>query len=180
MEDHELDELVKAIMREIDRKLGNPGEFTLICEPTHEVDGMLGILEFDDPEHTTFLSVMCGEDGDLDFMWAEDHATDLFFRYIMEFGGWSDPMTGAVTPDLSEFFAWCDPTAPALLHWSRWLRIHHANDAEVFTFDQALMEMIVEAAIHTERVDAPDAALMRRAVRGEPVGERDPNQLDLF
>jgi hypothetical protein len=105
-------------------------------------------------------------------------ATLSFMEYMQGYACWANPTHGAVSLSLSEFFSWCDEEVPALVHWARWLRMPHETDAEVFCCDPDLAETLVEAMI--ERKHPQEAALMRRAVRGEPIGERDPDQLRLF
>jgi hypothetical protein len=112
--------------------------------------------------------------------WAEDVATESFFTYIMLYDSWATPTRGAVSPARSEFFAFCHPETPALVNWARWLRITHETDDGSYTVDTELAEILVEAAIAFKVEDATLADQMRRAVGGEALGERNPDQLDLF
>jgi hypothetical protein len=49
-----------------------------------------------------------------------------------------------------------------------------------YTVDTELAEILVEAAIAFKVEDVTLADQMRRAVGGEALGERNPDQLDLF
>jgi hypothetical protein len=122
-----------------------------------------------------------GEDGEVTHVWAEDLSTESFFTYIMLYGSWANPTHGAVSPALSEFFAFCHPETPALVNWSRWLRIkHEMDDGGYVKVDPELAEILVEAAITFKVKDPILADQMRHAVAGEPLGECDPDQLELF
>jgi hypothetical protein len=80
---------------------------------------------------------------------------------------------------LSEFFRFCNPELPALVHWARWLRLDHESDESIDVFDLPFAEELVEAMIDHTRVDRSIARAMRRAVR-DGYGERDPDRLELF
>jgi hypothetical protein len=108
-------------------------------------------------------------------------ANQSFMLYVTQYSVWSDPTEGAVTPDLSEFFHFCNPELPALVHWARWLRLgitcdHHPG-AYVIPVDWA--EDLLEAMIATKVKDQTQARIMRLAFH-EGFGERDPDQLELF
>ena len=112
--------------------------------------------------------------------WAEDIATESFFTYMLLYSSWANPTHGFVSPALSEFFAFCHPGAPAFVNWARWLRIDHEFDDGIGTVDPEIAEILVEATIAVEVEDAALADQIRRAVSGEALGERNPDQLDLF
>ena len=117
---------------------------------------------------------------DVDALTMEDRAAELFELYIAHFASWEDPTRGAVGASLARFFERCDPQAPAVVHWARWLRMAHEDDEGTWTIAPAAAEALVEALIRACIRDAALANAMRRAVRGEPIGEWDPNQLSLF
>jgi hypothetical protein len=182
MDDHEFEALAEAMTAEVDRKFSSPAAAELTARVATDDATVVGLVGCSGPHRrATFLSARRDDDGEIVFMWADDYATELFARYMAEEHAWSTPTEGAVTPDLSAFFAGCDPEAPALLHWAHWLRRPHADDGAHFTYDQQLIEMIVDALIQTFDPPNPEVAeLMRRAVRGESVGWRDPDQFQLF
>ena len=131
---------------------------------------------------------------------AEHHATALFLEYMTQYAVWDDPMQGAVSPALGEFFRFCNPTLPALVHWARWLLIKHecnpitvprlltyivdepvfvGETIDSFFIDEDRAEELVGAMIRSQKVDHHLADQMRRALH-EGYGERDPDQLELF
>jgi hypothetical protein len=181
MDEQEFDAIVEAMEAEIDRQLDKPEDVELSCR---EVDAgrILGILRPTKRGHTRKTFVVSERDGDGEIVheWAEDLATESFFSYIMLYGSWVNPTRGAVSPALSEFFARCHPETPALVNWARWLRTNHETDEGDSMIDPELAEILVEAAITFMVEDDQLADQMRRAVAGEPLGDRDPNQLSLF
>jgi hypothetical protein len=181
MDDQEFDVIVREQQAEIDRQLDNPEDVELTCSETG--DGrILGILRPTPGgrERKTFVISGRDEDGEVTHEWAEDLATESFFDYIMLYGSWADPRHGAVSPALAEFFTFCHPETPALVNWARWLHITHETDEGSYRVDPEMAEILVEAAIPLEVEDDCLADQMRRAVAGEPLGECDPNQLNLF
>jgi hypothetical protein len=106
---------------------------------------------------------------------------DLFLLYLTQYDAWTNPVKGAVSPALSEFFAWCDPEQPALVHWARWLRIDHESDDGIDIMDLPTAKILVETMITylSEVQDIPVEA-MRVALHDPSYGRRDPNQQDLF
>jgi hypothetical protein len=181
MDEDEFETLSRAQQGEIDRKFENPEHCELTCRETD--DGrLLGILRptTRGRERKTFVISGWDEDGEMIHEWAEDLAIESFFTYIMLYGSWVNPTHGAVSPALSEFFAFCHPDTPALVNWARWLRITHEMDDGRYTVNPELAEILVERTIALEVTDATLADQMRRAVRGEPLGECDPNQRELF
>jgi hypothetical protein len=117
---------------------------------------------------------------DLDDEQLYEWATDLFELFMLQYCYWCDPTRGAVSPKLSEFFAYCAPVTGAEIHWARWLRIEHESDHGIDIIRPPMAEALVEAIVTHCRIHPSLAALMRRAVQGEPIGERDPDQLSLF
>ena len=107
-------------------------------------------------------------------------ANELFFLHAAQYVSWQTPPEGAVSPALSAFFRVCHPHAPALVHWARWLRLDHGTDGGLETLSPAYAEALVEAILAQATTDPALAEAMRRAVRGEGIGERDPDQLELF
>ena len=181
MDEHEFDALIRAQQGEIDRTLDNPEDVELTYRETD--DGrLLGILR---PTHggcerTTFVISGWDEDGEVIHEWAEDLATEFFLTYILLYGSWVNPSHGAVSPALSEFFAFCHPETQALVNSARWLRMTIETDEGDYRVDPELAAMLVEAAIAVKVEDATLADQMRRAVGGESLGEYDPNQRELF
>jgi hypothetical protein len=110
----------------------------------------------------------------------DEWASELFRLYITQAVCWFNPTHGAVSPALGDFFSRCDPETPPLVHWARWLRLEHESDEGIDIFAPEVAEELVEAMIAAGVKDVRVASAMRRAVRGEPIGERDPNQLRLF
>jgi hypothetical protein len=110
----------------------------------------------------------------------DEWASELFLLYITQAACWFNPTRGAVSPALGDFFSRCDPETPALVHWARWLRLEHESDEGIQIFSPEVAEALVEAMIAACVKNPKEASAMRRAVRGEPIGERDPNQLGLF
>jgi hypothetical protein len=143
-------------------------EFTM----TDDVEPYVAALDEEDVEHREDCT--CGD-------CAASMATQGFMLYMAQYSVWSDPTEGAVTPDLSEFFHFCDPKLPALVHWARWLRLgvkcDHHPDAHVIPEDRA--EELMEAMIATKVTDQTQARMMRMAFH-EGFGTRDPDQLELF
>jgi hypothetical protein len=95
---------------EIDRQLDNPGDVELTCRELD--DGrILGVLRptHGGRERKAFVVSERDEDGEVTHEWAEDLATESFFTYIMLYGSWANPTHGAVSPAMSEFFAFCHP-----------------------------------------------------------------------
>jgi hypothetical protein len=171
--------MIEAQHDEIDRHLPDLAE----CEVQHrEVDdGVVVGLLTPRQGRRTFVVSRRDATGEITHMWDHEIAYELFAVYMTQYAAWAKPTFGAVSPTLSEFFAWCDPAVPALVHFARWLRIDHEADEGVFAYDADLALVIVEAmmADMSEVSDLP-VAEMRRAVRGEPIGARDPSQLNLF
>ena len=130
------------------------------------------------------FSPICGGDDETctcGAHWSDTYgAQHLFFRYATELSGWDDPMVGAVTPDLGEFFRFCDEDLHVLVHWARWLRIGHACGQDTITMDPERAEALLEAMIASEMVTDPALARMMRRAFHEGFGARDPDQLDLF
>jgi hypothetical protein len=181
MEDHEFDAIVRAQQAKIDRQLDNPEDIQLTCRELD--DGrILGILRPTNGgrERKTFVVSERDEDGEVTHEWAEDVATESFFGYIMLYGSWTNPTYGAVSPAMSEFFAFCHPETPALVNWARWLCLTHETDEGSYMVDPEIAEILVEAVITLKVEDPILADQMRRAVAGEPLGECDPAQIELF
>ena len=109
-----------------------------------------------------------------------DVANDLFLYVLAQWLHWDSPTEGAVSPTLGDFFRFCDPKVHTLVHWARWLRLDHETDEGILTIPLPLAKDVVEAMIAHVTTDHATADAMRRAVRGEHIGERDPNQLELF
>jgi hypothetical protein len=82
-------------------------------------------------------------------------------------------------PALGEFFRFCNPTVPALVHWALWLRIDHETDEGSFAMPIDRAEKLMEAMIDVAKV-LPDIARQMRLAFHEGYGERDPDQLELF
>jgi hypothetical protein len=102
---------------------------------------------------------------------------------LARFAQWlhaDNPTEGAVSPTLGDFFRACDPQTHTIIHWARWLRLDHETDEGIVIIPSPLAEDVVEAMIVQVTTDPTIADAMRRAVRGEHIGERDPNQRDLF
>jgi hypothetical protein len=181
MEDHEFDAIVRAQQAEIDLHLDNPENCELHCR---EVDGnrILGMLVpcAGGRERKTFVISGRDEDGEVTHEWAEDLAAELFLLYMAQYACWDNPTRGAVSPRLGEFFTFCHPETPAMVNWARWLRLPHETDDGGYTVDPELAEVLVEVMIVQSEVSPTEAEWMRRAVGGEPLGECDPNQLELF
>jgi hypothetical protein len=64
--------------------------------------------------------------------------------------------------------------------WISLPRLEHESDEGIQIFSPEVAEALVEAMIAACVKNPKEASAMRRAVRGEPIGERDPNQLGLF
>jgi hypothetical protein len=179
MSDDQFESIIEAQHDEIDSHLPDLSE----CEVRHcEVDdGVVVGLLTPRQGRRTFVVSRREAMGEIIHMWDNEIAYELFAVYVTQYASWAKPEFGAVSPALSEFFAWCDPEVPALVHWARWLRIDHEADTGIFAYDADLALVIVEAMIAdmAEVHDMP-VAEMRRAVRGEPIGARDPAQLGLF
>jgi hypothetical protein len=92
-----------------------------------------------------------------------DMAFDLWLLRITRYIVWCDPTRGAVWPALSEFFHFCDPHLPALVHWAGWLRLAHESDDRIDRIAQPLEEDLVEVMIQKDRVSDAVARAMRRA-----------------
>ena len=180
MEEAEFDLLVREQQAEIDRTLDNPEDIELTCHDKD--DGILGILRPTPKgrERATFIISYRDEDGEICHEWAEEVAAMSFFEYIMMFSAWENPSGGAVSPQMSAFFAWCHPETPALVNWVRWLRLPREANNGGYDIDHELAELMVEAAIAVKVEDATLADEMRRAMRGESLGESNPDHLDLF
>jgi hypothetical protein len=180
MTDKEFDAIVRAQEDEIEQRLTDLDA----CEVRfREVDGpaVLAMLHPSPPSrtHTTFL-LSRRERGEITHEWADEIATELFLLYVTQYSCWRNPTHGAVSPALGDFFTYCNPEVPALVNWARWLRIQHESDEGIDTFDLEVAEVLVEAMIADTDQNADVAAAMRRAVRGENIGVRDPNQIELF
>jgi hypothetical protein len=181
MTEHEFESIVQAQQDEIDRRLNNPGDCELSCHQVSEgwVMGML-TLSHPNARHKTFVLSGREPTGEIAHEWDHDIAAELFLLYITQYSYWKNPIEGAVSPALSDFFTYSNPQVPALVNWARWLRIDHESDERIDTFDPEVAEVLVEAMIAETDQDADVAAAMRRAVRGESIGARDPNQIELF
>jgi hypothetical protein len=180
MTEQEFDAITQAQQDAIDRSWPE-GELELYYQAS-ESAVLCRIVPTDgSPIPRTFLLSGYNDDGDMKHQWAEEVASELFLQYMTSYIIWTEPTVGAVSPTLSEFFAYCDEGVPAQVNWARWLRLEQASDEGLFSYQQDDIEDLVEAMIRSHTTDSPTLAnLMRRAVRGEPVGERDPNQLNLF
>jgi hypothetical protein len=181
MDDHEFDAIIQEQQAEIDRKLDNPENCELTCREMDDGRVMSILRPINrGRERKTFVVSWRDEDGEVAHVWAEDLATDSFFQYMLLYHFWVDPTEGAVSPAMSEFFTFCPQGAPAFVNWARWLRIDHEFDDGIGTVDPEIAEILVESTIAAEVEDATLADQMRRAVRGEALGECDPEQMDLF
>jgi hypothetical protein len=164
----------------------------LECEPA-DVPDFRSVLEHDgcpDCGGHTFVPTEVPEDWDercegvdadceCGEHWSADYAAGVSFTlYMTEYAVWRDPMQGAVTPDLSEFFRCCNPKLPALVHWARWLRIEHQYDRGVFELPVDRAEVLLEAMIAGRGTDHGEARMMRLAFH-EGFGARDADQLEL-
>jgi hypothetical protein len=141
----------------------------------------------DDCGGHTFTPICSGDDEECECgrHWSDEYgACLLFLEYAKQYRVWHDPMQGAVTPDLSEFFRFCDPELPALVHWARWLRIEHkrnkgAGHPDAGTIPLERGEALLEAMIALKVNDRANARQMRLAFY-EGFGERNPDQLELI
>jgi hypothetical protein len=179
MDDRASQALIDASHDKIDRYLPEMDIAEVFHDLMPDDAGLLTlIVPTEGSQPRRLLASTYDEEGDIEHTWDQEIAMYSFMRYMLGYASWMNPTHGAVSPALSEFFAWCDDQVPGLVHWARWLRIPHESDTEIYYYDPELAAVVVEAMI--AEIYPEEADLMRRAVRGEPVGERDPDQLTLF
>jgi hypothetical protein len=180
MTDDQFEAIIAAQLSEIDRRIPDVGKAELTHRELDDDKGVMAVLvPTDRRRHRRRILVSArDEDGEIEHTWDEEIAALSFMEYMLGYCCWENPTHGAASPALSAFFARCDEKVPALVHWARWLRMPHESDTDVGYYDPELVGILVEAMIDEKH--PREADLMRRAVQGEPVGERDPNQLPLF
>jgi hypothetical protein len=182
MDTDEMDLLEQELLDEVDRRLDYPEHVAVTCRWVDD-ESVLGIITptTADAPGKTFVLTYRDEDGDIAHEWADEIAALMFMRYIFEYAAWSKPSHGAVSSELSEFFARCADDVAAEIYFARWLLLpKDVSDGGICPVDPEMAELLVEALIRQSEISDANARLMRVAVQGEPIGDRDPNQLGLF
>lgn len=171
--------LEQALLDEVDRHLDYPEHVKVTLRMADDTS-VLGIITptTSDAPGETFVITYWDEDGDI----AHDLVKEMFLQYMLEYCAWSKPTHGVVSGELGEFFDRCADDVAAEVHFARWLLLpREVCEREVRPLvNPEMVELLVEALIRQHDISDVNARLMRLAVQGEPIGDRDPNQLHLF